>query len=180
MTRLKKRHKCKHCRKFFTPDPRNAHKQKYCGEPGCRKASKAAAQAKWRASEKGRDYFRGPDNVNRVQEWRKVNPGYWRRPPESRQDALQDHLKSKSAESQVVAGRLPCNALQDLLTEQLPVVVGLIAKLTGTALQDDIVNTTRHLQQLGADILNTTPLNLQGGNYARQTTYSSSPDPPGS
>ncbi len=180
MTKLKQRHKCKHCRKLFTPDPRNAHKQKYCHQPACRQASKAAAQAKWLGSEKGRNYFRGPDNVRRVQEWRKANPGYSRRSTGNDKDALQDHSKTKSAENQAVAQQLPGNALQDLLKVQLPVFVGLIAKFTGCALQDDIVNTTRQLQQLGADILNPSSPNMQGGSYVKQTTDHPPPDPPGS
>lgn len=180
MTRLKQRRKCKHCHKLFTPDPRNAHKQKYCHQPACRQASKAAAQAKWRESEKGRDYFRGPDNVRRVQEWRKANPGYSRRSTGNSKDALQDHSTAKSTETQAVERQLPCNALQDLLKAQIPIFVGLIAKFTGCALQDDIVNTTRKLQQLGADILNPSSLNMQGGSYAKQTTHHPPPDPPGS
>ena len=180
MTRLKRRRKCKHCRKYFTPDPRNAHKQEYCSETACRKASKAAAQAKWLAKDGNRDYFRGPANVNRVQEWRKDNPGYWRRRNKTSSVALKDHSKGKSTQKQPVAAQLPRNALQDLLNAQLPVFVGLIAKLTGNALQDDIVTATRHLQQLGADILNSPPLNLQVGDYAKQTAHSPPPDPPGS
>lgn len=180
MTRAKRKCRCKHCRKLFTPDPRNAHKQMYCGEPACRKASKTASQAKWLAKEGNEDYFRGPDNVRRVQEWRKANPGYWRRKGNKGRDALQDHSTNKNTQKQSVTQQLPRNVLQDLLNEQLPVFVGLIANFTGSALQDDIVTTTRRLQQLGADILNLQSPNLQGGNYDRQTAYSSPPDPPGS
>ena len=171
MKRIQRRSKCKHCRTYFIPDHRNADKQDYCGQPACRKASKAAAQAKWRKSEKGRDYFRGPENVRRVQEWREAHPGYWRRSEEKSDDALQDRSDDKNSEKQDVIQSLPRNALQDLLIEHLPVVVGLIANLTGSALQDDIVATTRRLQQLGADILNPSPLNRTGGDYDRQTTY---------
>lgn len=177
MTRLYRRRKCKHCHKFFTPDPRSAHKQKYCGQPACRKAGKAAAQARWLAKEENQDYFRSPENVLRVQEWRRANPGYWRRQGKNNQGALQDHSKRKSTQKQDVTTQSSYNALQDILKTQLPVFVGLIAKLTGSALQDDIVTATRHLQQLGTDILN--PFNLHGGDYAK-TTYSSRPDPPGS
>ena len=177
MTRTNRRRKCKHCRNFFTPDPRNYHKQKYCGQPACRKASKAAAQARWLANEENQDYFRNPYNVLRVQQWRRANPGYWRRQGKNSQNALQDHLNVKNTQKQDVTAQSSCNALQDILKAQLPVFVGLIAKLTGTTLQDDIVKATRHLQQLGTDILN--PFNLHGGDYAK-TTYSSRPDPPGS
>jgi len=46
--------------------------------------------------------------------------------------------------------------LQDLITVQAPVLIGIIAHLTGETLQDEIVNSTRRLLTLGADILNNT------------------------
>jgi hypothetical protein len=46
------------------------------------------------------------------------------------------------------------HALQDALMIQPAVFIGLISKLTGYALQEDIARTTRRLQQLGNDILN--------------------------
>ncbi len=47
------------------------------------------------------------------------------------------------------------HALQDSLTLQPTVLVGLIAQLTGYALQEDIAMAARRMQQLGNDILNT-------------------------
>ena len=41
-----------------------------------------------------RDYFRGQDNVLRVQHWREAHPRYWRRSKQS-SHALQDPLTSK-------------------------------------------------------------------------------------
>jgi hypothetical protein len=43
--------------------------------------------------------------------------------------------------------------LQDLLSAQPAVLIGLIAHMAGTALQDDIVRTTDRLLRLGQDIL---------------------------
>jgi hypothetical protein len=43
-------------------------------------------------------------------------------------------------------------ALQDLDILQFPVLVGLIAHLTGSTLQDEIDLATRRLQQLGLDV----------------------------
>ena len=63
---------------MFVPDPRTVDRQQYCFKPACRKASKAASQARWRVSAKGRDYFRGPANTLRVRTWRAAHPGYWR------------------------------------------------------------------------------------------------------
>ncbi len=172
--RFRKR-KCRNCGDFFIPDPRNIRKQKYCGKPECRKASKATAQARWLAKRENKNYFRGQENVCRVQEWRKHNPGYWRR----KGNALQDHSNEKTLGEQYVVKQLTKDALQDLLMTQHTVLVGLIAHLTGTALQDDIANTTRRMQQLGADILNSSTPNFQGGDYAGKNPYSSQADPPG-
>src|SRR5580693_10431798 len=72
------RRKCKCCFKLFRPDPRNRRYQFYCSASGCRAASKAASQARWRAKPENQDYFRGPVNVARVQAWRARHPGYWR------------------------------------------------------------------------------------------------------
>src|SRR5215831_18987011 len=41
------RRKCKCCRRSFRPDLRNRHHQRYCSEPPCRAASKAASHARW-------------------------------------------------------------------------------------------------------------------------------------
>jgi hypothetical protein len=45
--------------------------------------------------------------------------------------------------------------LQDVLTAQPAVLIGLIAHIVGTPLQDDIVRTTGRLIRLGQDILAT-------------------------
>ena len=177
--RIRKR-KCRKCHEFFRPDYRNVQKQKYCAKPECRKASKAASQNRWLAKKENKNYFRGPENVSRVQEWRKHNPEYSQRKSPGAENTLQDHLNKKIAEKQDVTKQLTQDALQDLLMTQHAVLVGLIAHLTGIALQDDIVSTTRHLQQLGADILNSSTLNFQGGDYANKNPYSPRPDPPGS
>ncbi len=176
--RLQKR-KCRNCSDFFIPDPRNVRKQEYCRKPECRKASKAAAQARWLAKRENKNYFRSPENVCRVQEWRKHNPGYWRRKGTGA-DALQDHSNEKIVGKQYVVKQLTKGALQDLLMTQHTVLVGLIAHLTGIALQDSIAKTTRSLQQLGADILNSSTPNFQGGDYASKNPYSPWADPPGS
>jgi len=81
----RRQHKCRHCGQLYQPDPRNVRRQRYCAQPACRQASKAASQARWRASPKGRGYFRGRANVLRVQAWRKAHPGYWRRRPKASQ-----------------------------------------------------------------------------------------------
>jgi hypothetical protein len=175
--RIRKR-KCQHCHVFFPPDPRNARNQKYCTKPACRKASKAASQKRWLQKEENRDHFRGPDNVLRVQEWRKANPGYWRRKASKSKHALQDPLSEKNKQKQSVTDNFVPSALQDVLSAQHSVLIGLIAQLTGTALQDHIALTARRLQQLGDDILNH-PTQCKGGTYDSKAPHLSRASAPG-
>ena len=178
MAQIIRKCKCRNCHKFFRPDHRNAQKQKYCSEPACRKASKAASNARWLAKPENRNYHSGPDNVLRVQEWRKQNPGYSQRKDGKDPKALQDHLNGKITKKQAVTEQLTPAALQGLLMAQHAVLVGLIAHLTENALQDDIYRSTLRMQQLGNDVLNSSTPNFQGGDYADKKTYPSRPDPP--
>ena len=144
--------KCRHCQDLFIPDPRNTTRQRHCSKPGCRKQSKAASQLRWLQKPENRDYFRGAEHVLRVQRWRAAHPGYWRRAKASRV-ALQDPLIAQVAVNNTNLQYAPKDALQDLLILQPAVMVGLIAQLTGSALQDDIARAARRMQQLGNDIL---------------------------
>lgn len=154
-----KRKRCKHCKKLFIPDPRNTKGQSFCSEPECRYASKKDSQRRWLGKPENRDYFRGPENVARVQQWRRANPGYWRKT----KNALQDPLIGQPPVNIDDTDELECDALQDLLNTQPSVLIGLIANFTGLALQDDIAKTVRRLQQLGQDIIN--PATQKGGRY---------------
>jgi len=165
-----KRKKCRNCRKLFRPDPRNAKRQKYCHRPECRKASKAASQQRWLQKPENRDYFRGPENVERVQQWREANPGYWRTKPKNQQNTLQDPLNSQPTENNNDNVKFTPDALQELLIAQPPVLLGLIANFTGTALQDDIVMTFQRLQKLGQDIVNNSTRS-KGGHYGIQGSH---------
>jgi hypothetical protein len=142
------RRRCLCCRTLFRPDPRNRRHQRYCSMPRCRAASKAASQARWLATPKGRDYFRGPTNVVRVQDWRSRHPRYW-----SRAGPLQDHSLAQPADFPSEVSDFAGPALQDFITAQPAVLIGLIAHLVGTPLQDSIFRTTDRLLRLGQDIL---------------------------
>lgn len=162
-----KRRKCKHCRVLFLPDPRNANRQKYCSKPECRKASKASSQKRWLQKPENQDYFRGPDNVQRVQRWRKANPGYWRRKQKNKSNTLQDPLNQQLTGNNDNTGGFASSVLQDSLIFQPAVLIGLIAQLTGYALQDDIAMAARRMQQLGNDILNP---QHKGGRHGTKTS----------
>lgn len=146
------RRKCKCCRKLFRPDPRNLSHQRYCSEPPCRAASKAASQARWLAQPENHDYFRGPVHLARNRAWRARHPGYWRKSPR-RGTAPKDVSTTQAIGSIDKTGIFVRSPLQDLITAQPAVLIGLIAYLAGTPQQDDIVRTTDRLLRLGQDIL---------------------------
>ena len=176
-----KRKKCRNCNKLFRPDPRNATRQKYCPKAQCRKASKAASQQRWLQKPENQDHFCGPANVLRVQQWRETNPGYWRRKRKIKKAVLQDRLISQPTENNDDNVQFAHDALQDFLIAQPPVLLGLIANFTGTALQDSIAMTFQRLQKLGLDIVNNSTRS-KGGHYGSQDsnhrrTYPKNPQP---
>jgi len=145
------------------PDYRNRNRQKYCKKPECRKASKAASQQKWLQKSENKDYFKGPENTCRVQDWRKEHPGYWKRKGSIKQDALQDRLNGQLPEIEKNNASSINDALQDSLMAQPAVIIGLISNFIGSALQDDIARTLLRMQQSGQDILYRKPQAI-GGN----------------
>ena len=171
--------KCKHCHTFFLPDVRNIRHQQYCGKTACRQASKADSRRKWLQKPENRDYFRGPENVRRVQQWRAAHPGYWRRKPSTSQTALQDLSNLQPPENNQDTVKSEAHVLQDLLTAQPFVLLGLIANFTGAALQDDIDSTLLRLQQLGRDIAHHYTTRSKGGLYDVKVSYSSPTGAPG-
>ena len=146
------RRKCRCCCKFFRPDPRNRRHQRYCSARLCRAASKAASQARWIAKPENQDYFRGPQNVARVQLWRSRHPGYWRK-GRSSGTALQEVSMGQPPDPTAANADVARSPLQEVLTAQPAVLIGLIAHIVGTPLQDDIVRATSRLLRLGQDIL---------------------------
>ncbi len=165
--------KCRHCRRLFVPDRRNREKQDYCEKTPCRKASKAASQKKWLSKPENKNYFRGPDNIERVQKWRENTPEYWKRT--NRSTALQDHLTPQPTENKEdndqIDAQPQIHALQDLLMAQSPVIIGLISNLTGSALQDDIANTLLRMQQSGQEILFFKTQNQGGAHDCKKSNF---------
>jgi hypothetical protein len=161
----KSKTKCLSCGVIFTAEARNRGRQKYCTKPACRAAAKAARQRRWREQPQNQDYFRGPVHVERVRVWRAAHPGYWRSHHRLEPVALQDALASKTAgkSSDFAMNRSVSEtpALQDALRVQDPVLIGLIAQLTDSTLQDSIAGTVRRLLELGQDILSGTTLDAR-------------------
>ena len=163
---------CLHCGAAFTPDPRNAGRQKYCAAAACKAVSKRASQAKWQAAPANQDYHRGPEAVARVQAWRLAHPSYSRRPgkqvaaPAPLSETFASDvapLLDASASLMPAPAQISCNApapaeisagtaLQDIWTSQPLVLIGLIAHIWDSPLQDVIAPAMARLYQLGLDI----------------------------
>ena len=97
MKPLATRCKCPHCQKLFVPDYRNRGRQKFCSSPECQLASKRRSQAGWLAQPQNQDYFRGSENVKRVQQWRAEHPGYGKRPRPKPRRALQETCSEQAS-----------------------------------------------------------------------------------
>jgi len=149
MRRIRRR-KCLCCERLFRSDPRSRGRQKYCGEPACRAASKTTSQSRWLAKPENNGYFSGSHHVDRVRAWRARHPGYWRVSPRIVPAPLQDLILAQVADPAFNSTTL---ALQEISRSQPTVLLGLIAHLTGSALQETILESSRRLLQLGQDIL---------------------------
>ena len=149
--------KCLHCNEEYCCDPRNYGRQKYCPKPDCRQASKAASQRQWLGRPENRDYFRGPENCERVRLWRLANPGYRRNKTPAPKSVLQEPLIPQAVENKEVAQPAALSVLQEICLSQPALVVGLISIMAGSGLQEDIVAIARCYINRGEDILRMVP-----------------------
>src|SRR5258708_40315100 len=104
----------------------------------------AARRVKRKASAAGcnnQNYFRGPENRQRVKDWRKAHPGYGRKKKSRTQIPLQEVFQAQVVDNEELTSRVSSVALQDLFSMQPAVVVGLISMMTVSALQEDIAST---------------------------------------
>ncbi len=153
-----RRRRCKHCDDLFKPDSRNLKRQKFCRKTECKEASKRYSQQKWLIKPKNQDYFSGPANVIRVQQWRQQNPGYWKRKKSKKvtsliKGALQETLSVKTAIDKGFSNDLMQYALQDSLSTKTLVIIGFDAQLNKTALQDIIDFTDQGTVKLMPNVL---------------------------
>lgn len=145
-----RRTRCRHCLEFFRADARNRGRQQYCAKPECRRAGKAVRQRRWLDQPQNRDYFRGPHNAARVRAWQRAHPEYWKRRRQIKQRVLQDASRDQVSDLHEQSTSL---VLQDICRAQAPVLIGLIAQLSDSLLQEDIATTSRRLLQRGRDLL---------------------------
>jgi len=147
-----KRRKCRCCSEFFFPDYRNQDRQLYCGKPACQQASQRASQRRWLAKPANRHYFRDTQNVQRVRDWRKAHPGYWKRAKKS-SSTLQDFVPAQALAPQPVPPTTSPAPLQDLFAMQDPLLLGVISHLIDSPLQDHVEQATLRLLAKGRTIL---------------------------
>ncbi|KPA18424.1 hypothetical protein MHK_001384, partial [Candidatus Magnetomorum sp. HK-1] len=159
----------------------------FCNKPECKKASKRNSQRKWLSKDENKDYFTGKQNVERVQEWRKKNPGYSKKKYKSLKestnqnneeiqfdkeislnvnlnvnlnvDALQDTLNQNIEINQKDKVIFTENTLQDVCFSQPAVLIALIATLTECSLQDNFEKIIQKMQDVGLRIINYLYLN---------------------
>ena len=158
MKKRTRRRRCKHCHDLYKPDPRHLKRQKFCRKSECRAASKKYSQQKWLNKSKNRDYFSGPENVARVQEWRRDNPEYWKRKnplkkPLLIEDALQEMKNGKSIAGKGSSIDLIQIPLQDLISAKTLVFIGSDTHLNKIALQEIIDTSDQETVKLMPDIL---------------------------
>ena len=167
--------KCLHCNEIHDCEPRSAGRQRYCRAPDCRRASKAESQRRWLSRPENENYFRGAAHGERVRQWRKEHPGYWRKkrsapggtlqeisekiPEAIPEPSTREAVDKEAIENQEPSG--PPGALQEISLLQSvlqpALLVGLIAVMTGAALQEDIALSARSLLDRGEDILRMVP-----------------------
>ena len=158
MKKKVRQRRCKNCQKLYKPDPRHLKRQKFCRKPACKAASKKYSQQKWLDKPENQDHFSGPEHVVRVQEWRKRNPGYWKRKKRLKEsslivDALQEMKSCQTLTSKGSSINLIQLPLQDLISAKTLVFIGFDTHLNKNALQEIIAAAEQETIKLTPDIL---------------------------
>jgi hypothetical protein len=154
-----------HCKELFVPSRRNWWHQNFCTKPPCRKASKAESQRRWLSQPGNQNHFRGSAHVERVRQWRAKNPGYWKRPAKT-PGTLQELVPTQALPAEVVAEKTSSPPLQDFVASQDPLLLGLIAHLIDSPLQENVEHATVRLLEKGRNFLD-----MRSGMKVKETTY---------
>lgn len=142
-------------------------------------AGDAGSQRRWLGQAANRNYFRDAANVERVRQWRKAHPGYWKR--------SKSHSKQgQSVEPEALdPATISCNAsprelvaLQDFVLTDHPVFVGLLSMVTGSTLQADIAAVGRNLLLQGRTILGFESPDNPTASHDSKTIAPARPPPP--
>jgi hypothetical protein len=173
--------RCVACGAPFVPEARAAGRQRFCFASECRKASRRDSQRRWLEKAENRGYFSGPENVRRVQEWRKANPDYLQRKrlrkngtsasgkpgsgqhPPRKDVSRYGYVTGKDTLFAVLSEFMPqdaCPVLQDTWASQTIAIVGLVAWLRGArgrVLQETIACDLNEIMSLGHAIFRELP-----------------------
>ena len=150
------RRKCRHCKAFFIPDPRNRFHQRYCGQLACRRASKAASQRKWESRPENRDYYGGPEKATKVRAWQAANPGYWKE-RKNQPTVLPEVLSAQTTPVERDPGQDGQAVLPEFWHGQPPILIGFIAQMTGCVLPEDIAVVANRLIARGQALMAALP-----------------------
>jgi hypothetical protein len=123
MNEKHERRRCRSCKKLFTPDPRCRFHQSFCAEAACRKTSKVESQGKWRAKAENLWHYR--------------------------REKIFAKLGSQAPNRADLAARRE----RDEKLPEDPVIVGILAVLSGSKRQVLIEETYWNLLAAGREIL---------------------------
>ena len=142
---------CCICHNLFIPNKFSGNRQVVCSREPCRKAVKKQRQADWFS--RNPDYFSGPENVERVRQWRQKKAQERAAVPTEQKPP--DPPSTQKAES--------CNTpeptkgvLQVSARPTEPVIMGLLAFLSGSMLQDEVHNLYSQCSRRGGELLGRT------------------------
>jgi hypothetical protein len=139
---------CCICHNLFTPNKFARARQVVCSREPCRKTAKKQRQADWFS--RNRDYFCGPENVERVRQWRRKKALESRPvPPSPKPPDPASTQKAKSCNTTEPES----GVLQDLARPAEPVIMGLLALWSGTMLQDEVHKLYSQCSRRGSELL---------------------------
>lgn len=144
--------RCASCKELFFPDARTRHRQTFCGKIECQETRMAENRRSWLAKPENAHYGRdNPKAKQKTKEWRKQHPGYWKRSKRTVSGTLpEQRMAGKYGGSGPNGGPLPEERWSDH-----PVIMGIIAEITGSTLPEQIAATYRDLVAKGREILRT-------------------------
>lgn len=146
--RHKKTRRCAHCGQPFIVNPRVGKRHRFCTKPACAEVSHYVANKRWLRRNGGKAFHRGDEAIKRVHNWRETHPRYWKRTHQKKRGR---HTAFKITKA--LAAALRYVALQDTIDTRLALEIGIISRLSGSALQDTIAKEIGRLTIRGYAIL---------------------------
>jgi len=146
--------RCKGCKQLFFPDPRTWQRQTFCGKAECQEARMRKNRREWLARPDNEHYWRdNQKSKDRVREWRKRNPGYWKRTRRTSEGTLQEEIEPKKIGRKRGRGAFGRPPLPEERRRDDILIMGIIAEITGSTLPEDIARTYRRIVAKGREIL---------------------------